>query len=161
MPSPARTAPTSGRNAPGIRQALGESEATVKPTLLGTAATRIARAVPPKRYRRGAFEAVWGGQPPMALGLGRLPRILEGGMMKAIVQHEYGAPSDVLRLAEVDTPAVGEQEVLVRVQASSANPWDWHFIRGEPVLMRPAGIGGIRKPRFLIPGETWPARSSR
>jgi NADPH:quinone reductase-like Zn-dependent oxidoreductase len=73
-------------------------------------------------------------------------------MMKAIVQHEYGAPCDVLRLAEVDTPEVGERDVLVRVQASSANPWDWHFIRGEPVLMRPAGIGGIRKPRFLIPG---------
>jgi NADPH:quinone reductase-like Zn-dependent oxidoreductase len=48
-------------------------------------------------------------------------------MMKAIVQHGYGAPCDVLRLAEVDTPAVGEHHVLVRVQASSANPWDWHF----------------------------------
>jgi NADPH:quinone reductase-like Zn-dependent oxidoreductase len=72
--------------------------------------------------------------------------------MKAIVQHGYGAPDDVLKLAEVDTPAVGDQEVLVRVRASSANPWDWHFIRGEPVLMRPAGIGGIRKPKFLIPG---------
>jgi NADPH:quinone reductase-like Zn-dependent oxidoreductase len=72
--------------------------------------------------------------------------------MKAIVQHEYGAPADVLKLAEVDTPAFGDQEVLVRVRASSANPWDWHFIRGEPVLMRPAGIGGIRKPKFLIPG---------
>ena len=72
--------------------------------------------------------------------------------MKAIVQHEYGAPADVLKLAEVDTPALGDHEVLVRVQASSANPWDWHFIRGEPVLMRPAGIGGIRKPKFLIPG---------
>jgi NADPH:quinone reductase-like Zn-dependent oxidoreductase len=72
--------------------------------------------------------------------------------MKAIVQHGYGAPGDVLKLAEVDTPAVGDQEVLVRVRASSANPWDWHFIRGEPVLMRPAGIGGIRKPKFLIPG---------
>ena len=88
----------------------------------------------------------------MALGLGKLSRILEGGMMKAIVQHEYGAPHDVLKLVEGDTPAVGETEVLVRVRASSANPWDWHFIRGEPVLMRPAGIGGIRKPRFLIPG---------
>jgi len=73
-------------------------------------------------------------------------------MMKAIVQHGYGAPDDVLKLAEVDTPAVGDQEVLVRVRASSANPWDWHFIRGEPVLMRPAGIGGIRKPKFPIPG---------
>ena len=63
--------------------------------------------------------------------------------MQAIVQHGYGAPGDVLKLGEVDPPAVGDQEVLVRVRASSANPWDWHFIRGEPVLMRAAGIGGI------------------
>jgi NADPH:quinone reductase-like Zn-dependent oxidoreductase len=47
---------------------------------------------------------------------------------------------------------VGTGEVLVAVRASSANPWDWHFIRGEPILMRPAGIGGVRKPTFLIPG---------
>ncbi len=72
--------------------------------------------------------------------------------MKAIVQRGYGSPDDVLKLADVDTPAVGEHEVLMSVRASSANPWDWHFIRGEPVLMRPAGIGGIRKPKFLIPG---------
>ncbi len=72
--------------------------------------------------------------------------------MKAIVQQRYGAPSDVLRLTEVEVPDVGAEDVLVRVRASSANPWDWHFIRGEPVLMRPAGIGGVRRPTFLIPG---------
>jgi NADPH:quinone reductase-like Zn-dependent oxidoreductase len=88
----------------------------------------------------------------MALSPGsRLP-VLEGRMMKAIIQQGYGAPQDVLKLAEVDIPAPGDEEVLVRVRASSANPWDWHFIRGEPVLMRPAGIGGIRRPKFLIPG---------
>jgi len=72
--------------------------------------------------------------------------------MKAIVQDRYGAPGDVLRLAEVGLPEVGDEDVLVRVRASSANPWDWHFIRGEPVLLRPAGIGGVRRPKFLIPG---------
>jgi NADPH:quinone reductase-like Zn-dependent oxidoreductase len=72
--------------------------------------------------------------------------------MKAIVQHEYGAPQDVLRLAEVEVPAAGAQDVLVSVRASSANPWDWHFIRGEPVLLRPAGLGGVRKPKFPVPG---------
>jgi NADPH:quinone reductase-like Zn-dependent oxidoreductase len=72
--------------------------------------------------------------------------------MKALVQHGYGAPGDVLRLAEVGLPEVGDGDVLVRVRASSANPWDWHFIRGEPVLLRPAGIGGVRRPKFLIPG---------
>jgi NADPH:quinone reductase-like Zn-dependent oxidoreductase len=40
----------------------------------------------------------------------------------------------------------------VSVRASSANPWDWHFIRGEPVLLRPAGLGGVRKPKFPVPG---------
>jgi hypothetical protein len=40
----------------------------------------------------------------------------------------------------------------VSVRASSANPWDWHFIRGEPVLLRPAGLGGVRKPKFAVPG---------
>ncbi|HEX2299201.1 MAG TPA: NAD(P)-dependent alcohol dehydrogenase, partial [Pseudonocardiaceae bacterium] len=67
--------------------------------------------------------------------------------MKAIVQHDYGAPQDVLQLADVEGPIVGDHDVLVRVRASSANPWDWHFIRGEPVLLRTAGLGGIRKPR--------------
>ena len=71
--------------------------------------------------------------------------------MKAIVQHEYGAPQDVLHLAEVEMPAVGAEDVLVSVRASSASPWDWHFIRGEPVLLRPA-LGGVRKPKFPVPG---------
>src|SRR4051794_9677572 len=72
--------------------------------------------------------------------------------MKALVQQGYGAPGDVLRLADVGLPEVGDEDVLVRVRASSANPWDWHFIRGEPVLLRPTGIGGVRRPKFLIPG---------
>ena len=72
--------------------------------------------------------------------------------MKAIVQHGYGAPQDVLQLTDVEMPIVGDEDVLVCVRASSANPWDWHFIRGEPVLLRPAGIGGVRKPKFSIPG---------
>jgi NADPH:quinone reductase-like Zn-dependent oxidoreductase len=71
--------------------------------------------------------------------------------MKAIVQHEYGAPQDVLGLADVAMPVVGAADVLVSVRASSANPWDWHYIRGEPVLFRP-GLGGIRKPKFKVPG---------
>jgi len=72
--------------------------------------------------------------------------------MKAIVQYEYGAPQDVLHLAEVEMPVAGAEEVLVSVRASSANPWDWHFIRGEPLLLRPAGLGGARKPKFPVPG---------
>ena len=72
--------------------------------------------------------------------------------MKAIVQHEYGAPHDVLRLAEIPLPAIGPRDVLVSVRASSANLWDWHFIKGEPILFRAAGLGGVRKPRFPVAG---------
>jgi NADPH:quinone reductase-like Zn-dependent oxidoreductase len=72
--------------------------------------------------------------------------------MRAIVQHKYGSPQDVLRLAEVAMPVAGAEDVLVSVRASSANPWDWHFIRGEPVLLRPTGLGGIRTPKFPVPG---------
>jgi len=71
--------------------------------------------------------------------------------MRAIVQHEFGAPAEVLQLADIEVPTVGAGQVLVRVHASSANPWDWHFIRGEPVLMRPLGLG-VRGPKSLVVG---------
>ena len=64
--------------------------------------------------------------------------------MKAIVYHEYGSP-DVLELEEIDRPVVKDDGVLVRVRASSANPADWHFMRGMPYVMRPQS--GLRKPK--------------
>ena len=64
--------------------------------------------------------------------------------MKAIVYHEYGSP-DVLRLQDIDVPVAQGDEVLVRVRASSANPADWHFMRGVPYVMRPQS--GLRKPK--------------
>ena len=48
-------------------------------------------------------------------------------------------------------PAAGAEDVLVAVRASSANQWDWYFICGEPVLLRPR-LGGVRKPKFAVPG---------
>ena len=71
--------------------------------------------------------------------------------MKAMVHHEFGRASAVLRLEEVETPAPAEGEALVRVMATSANPYDWHFIRGQPWFMR-LGPGGLRRPRNPIPG---------
>lgn len=66
--------------------------------------------------------------------------------MKAIVYRRFGSP-DVLELAEVDRPTAGPDEVLVRIRAAGLNPYDWHFVRGEPMLFRPAMGLGIRKPR--------------
>jgi NADPH:quinone reductase-like Zn-dependent oxidoreductase len=71
--------------------------------------------------------------------------------MKAMVHHEFGRASAVLRLDEIETPTPGMGEVLVRVMASSANPYDWHFIRGEPWFMR-LGPGGLRVPKQPVPG---------
>jgi NADPH:quinone reductase-like Zn-dependent oxidoreductase len=55
--------------------------------------------------------------------------------MKAIRFHAYGAP-DVLELADIGTPPVGDDELLIRVRAASINPLDWHFMRGRPYLVR-------------------------
>jgi NADPH:quinone reductase-like Zn-dependent oxidoreductase len=64
--------------------------------------------------------------------------------LKAITYHSYGAP-DVLELQEVDEPVVNDDEVLVHVSAASANPRDWHFMRGMPYFMRLQF--GLREPR--------------
>lgn len=66
--------------------------------------------------------------------------------MKAIVYSEFGSP-DVLRLVDIDPPTPKPGEVLVKVRAASANPLDWHFIRGEPPVMRLMG-----KPNNRVPG---------
>jgi NADPH:quinone reductase-like Zn-dependent oxidoreductase len=65
--------------------------------------------------------------------------------MKAVVYYEYGAPDDVLRLEELEKPQVSADGVLVRVHAAAANPYDWHFIRGEPYFMRL--MSGVRAPK--------------
>jgi NADPH:quinone reductase-like Zn-dependent oxidoreductase len=70
--------------------------------------------------------------------------------MKAIVQDRYGGPEE-LRLAEVDRPVAREGEVLVRVVAGSANPRDWHLMRGLPLIARPQI--GWRAPKFRFPGS--------
>ena len=64
--------------------------------------------------------------------------------MKAITFDEYGSP-DVLRLQEIDKPVVHEDDVLVRVRAASANPYDWHLLTGKPYLARLQF--GLRKPK--------------
>jgi NADPH:quinone reductase-like Zn-dependent oxidoreductase len=65
--------------------------------------------------------------------------------MRAIRCARYGAPAEVLRLEEVDAPEPGEGEVLVRVHAASANPVEWHLVRGEPFLVRL--MAGLRRPK--------------
>jgi len=69
--------------------------------------------------------------------------------LKAIIYTKYGPP-EVLQLKEVEKPVPKDNEVLVKIIAASANPADWHMIRGEPVFARV--IFGLFKPKKMIPG---------
>jgi len=69
--------------------------------------------------------------------------------MKAIVQDHYGTQA-ALKLGDIDKPAVGDGEVLVRVQAASVHVGDWVLMAGVPRLMRMAT--GLRKPKHRVPG---------
>ncbi|MFF1610705.1 NAD(P)-dependent alcohol dehydrogenase [Amycolatopsis sp. NPDC058278] len=72
--------------------------------------------------------------------------------MKALVQRAYGPP-DTLTWEDVPDPVPGEGEVLVRVCATSVNPYDWHFLRGEPYVARlMAGGFGLRRPPVGVLG---------
>lgn len=70
--------------------------------------------------------------------------------MRAIVRHEYGPP-DVLKCEELEKPAAGDDDVLVRVRAASVNPADWHVLRADPFVIRLMG-DGFWKPKNKILG---------
>jgi len=64
--------------------------------------------------------------------------------MKAIVFTQYGLP-DGLELKEVPKPEPRDDELLIRVHASSINSWDWEFLTGKPIINRL--FYGLFKPR--------------
>jgi NADPH:quinone reductase-like Zn-dependent oxidoreductase len=66
--------------------------------------------------------------------------------MKAIIRRRWGAPREVVELADVPKPEPADDEVLVRVLASSINRGDYYSLGGAGVLMRPM-IGGFRRPK--------------
>jgi 2-desacetyl-2-hydroxyethyl bacteriochlorophyllide A dehydrogenase len=71
--------------------------------------------------------------------------------MKAIVQDTYGPP-DVLELRDIDKPAVGDDDVLVRVHAAGVDAGVWHLMAGLPYLMRITG-SGLRAPKARVRGQ--------
>src|SRR5881409_36906 len=70
--------------------------------------------------------------------------------MKAIVKTEYGGP-EVLRLEEIEKPIPKDGQVLVKIHAASANPADYHAMRGGMVRVLAPLITreniGMRKPK--------------
>ena len=73
-----------------------------------------------------------------------------GGAMKAIVQDRYGAPQRVLKVKEVDRPSVGDDDVLIRVRATSVNTPDWATVAGVPYVLRLKF--GLRQPSTPVRG---------
>lgn len=72
--------------------------------------------------------------------------------MKAYVLRSYGSPGH-LELADVPVPVPAADEVLVRVRATSVNPYDWHHLRGEPRVARlMPGTLGLRAPKIRVLG---------
>ena len=69
--------------------------------------------------------------------------------MKAITRDAYGSP-ELLELRELEKPAVGADGVLVRVRASSVNPYDWHLLRGVPYVVRL--MEGLSTPKTRVLG---------
>lgn len=70
--------------------------------------------------------------------------------MKAFVKRKYGGP-EVLHLEEVEKPKIGNNDLLIKVEANSANPADWHILRGKPFFARFSF--GLFKPKYKILGS--------
>jgi NADPH:quinone reductase-like Zn-dependent oxidoreductase len=70
--------------------------------------------------------------------------------MKAVVHDRYGPP-DVLRLADVERPVPRDDEVLVKVRATTVSRTDSHMRRAKPFVWR--FFLGLRRPKRRILGS--------
>lgn len=69
--------------------------------------------------------------------------------MKAAIHRSYGPPS-MIKVEEVERPTPAEDEVLVKVMASTVNRTDCAMLRAKPFFMR--FLTGLIKPKKPISG---------
>jgi NADPH:quinone reductase-like Zn-dependent oxidoreductase len=72
--------------------------------------------------------------------------------MKAAVRERFGRP-DVVELREIEAPVPADDEVLVRIHASSINISDWYAVLGRPYVGRASM--GLRGPKELRLGTDY------
>lgn len=70
--------------------------------------------------------------------------------MRAVVHDRYG-PAEVLHLEDIDPPVPKDDEVLIRIHATTVNRTDCALRAGEPFFSR--FITGIRRPRQRVLGS--------
>jgi NADPH:quinone reductase-like Zn-dependent oxidoreductase len=100
--------------------------------------------LPTNRFTRTALLVTIGVAAASCSGAAPAPEHGSGEFMQAVVYREYGGP-EVLHLEQVERPLLKDHQVLIRMRAASANPLDWHYLRGTPYLMRLDA--GLRRPK--------------
>jgi NADPH:quinone reductase-like Zn-dependent oxidoreductase len=79
------------------------------------------------------------------------PTLASGATPMNAIQYRCYGPPEVLKLEQVSRPVPDDDALLVRVHAASVNPLDWHFMRGEPYIMRmQAGVGAPKDTRMGV-----------
>jgi NADPH:quinone reductase-like Zn-dependent oxidoreductase len=80
------------------------------------------------------------------------PPTRDRATMQAIVQDRYGEARDVLKLDEIERPAIGDGDLLLRVHAAAVDRGVWHLMTGLPYPVRFAGYG-VRAPKTRVRGR--------
>ena len=75
--------------------------------------------------------------------------------MKAAIRTQYGAPS-VLSVKEVEKPTPKDNEILVKVHATTINRTDTGVLLGAPFVFR--FFTGLFKPRYQTTGTDFAGR---